>query len=111
MTNIDDNIWNKCRARIKEKVSSENYSTWFEPVRLHSITAHELILTVPNTFYKDCLEQNYLDMMQSTLDSFTQPTIKISFTLEGNTLNQQHEPAAPQLKHDKKEPTISFSSS
>ena len=111
MTNIYDNIWNKCRARIKEKVSSENYSTWFEPVRLHSITAHELILTVPNSFYKDCLEQNYLDMMQSALDSFTQPTIKISFTLEGNTLNQQHEPAAPPPDHKQKEPSLSFSSS
>ena len=104
MTDIDDNIWNKCRARIKEKVSSENYSTWFEPVRLHSITAHELILTVPNTFYKDCLEQNYLDMMQSALDSYTQATIKISFTLEGNTLNQQHEPAAPPPDHKQKNP-------
>ncbi|MCL0039689.1 chromosomal replication initiator protein DnaA [Nitrospinaceae bacterium] len=111
MTNIDDNIWNKCRARIKEKVSSENYSTWFEPVQLHSITAHELILTVPNTFYKDCLEQNYLEMMQSALDSCTQSTIKISFTLEGNTLNQQHEPVAPPPNHKQKEPIISFSSS
>ena len=111
MTNIDDNIWNKCRARIKEKVSSENYSTWFEPVRLHSITAHELILSVPNTFYKDCLEQNYLDLMQSTLDSFTQQTIKIIFTLEDNTLIQQHEPPTdPQPKPNKKEPAISFSS-
>ena len=111
MTNIDDNIWNKCRAKIKDKISAENYSTWFEPLRLHSITAHELILTVPNTFYKDCLEQNYLGTMQSALDSCTQSTTKISFTLEDNTLNQQHEPTDPQPNHDKKEPSLSFSSS
>ena len=102
MTKIDETIWNKCRARIKEKVSSENYSTWFEPLRLHSITAHELILTVPNSFYKDCLEQNYLGIMQSALDSFTQSATKISFTLEDNTLNQQLEPVAPPPDHNQK---------
>ena len=107
---VDDNIWNKCRAKIEDKISAENYSTWFEPIRLHSITGHELILTAPNTFYKDCLEQNYLDMMQATLDSFIQPTIKIVLTLEGNSLNQQHKPTTPQPEHNKKEPTISSSS-
>ena len=111
MTNIDETIWNKCRARIKEKVSSENYYTWFEPLRLHSITAHELILIVPNTFYKDCLEQNYLGIMQSALDSLTQSATKISFTLEDNTLNQQLEPVAPPPDRNQKETTISFSPS
>ena len=102
--NVDDKIWNECRARIKDKISAENYSTWFEPIRLHSRTEHELTLTIPNTFYKDCLEQNYLDLMQSTLDSFTQQTIKIIFALEDNTLIQQHEPPTdPQPKPNKKQ--------
>jgi len=111
VTNIDDNAWNKCRAKIKDEISAESYITWFEPIKLHSATERELILIVPNTFYKDCLEQNYLDMMQSTLDSFTQPTIKIILTLESNLLSPQREPAPTQPNHKKKEPTISFSSS
>ena len=111
MTNIDDNIWNECRARIKEKISVENYSTWFEPIRLHSITEHELTLTVPNTFYKDCLEQNYLDMIKSVLNFLTQSAIKIIFTLEDNSLAQQHTPTTLQPNHNKEEPAISFSPS
>jgi len=111
VTSIDDNIWNECRTRIKEKISVENYSTWFEPVRLHSITAHKLILTVPNTFYKDCLEQNYLDMIQSVLKFLTQSAIKIVFTLEDNSLAQQHTPTTLQPNHNKEEPAISFSPS
>jgi len=111
VTSINDNIWKECNARIKEKISAENYSIWFEPMRLHAITQHELILTVPNTFYKDCLEQNYLDMMQSTLDSFIQPTIIVTFILEDNTLNQQDKPIAPQLKRDKEKTAVSLSPS
>ena len=111
MTKIDQNIWDKCRAKIKEKISVENYSTWFEPILLHSITEHELILTVPNSLYKDCLEQNYQDMMQSALDVLTPSAIKIIFTLEDHTLHQQYEPAAPQPKHNQEEPSISIPSS
>ena len=108
---VDENVWYKCQARIKDKIPAENYSTWFEPVRLHSITEHELTLTVPNTFYKDCLEQNYQDMMQSVLDSLLQSTIKIIFTLEDNSCTQQPKPTTPQPKDNKKEPAISISSS
>ena len=110
MTTKNANFWNECRTKIKDQVSAENYSTWLEPVRLHSITEHELILTVPNTFYKDCLEQNYLHMMQSALDSCTSSTIKIVFTLEGSILNQQ--PALPAPPNDNEtEPIISAASS
>ncbi|MBT4374975.1 MAG: hypothetical protein HOD16_04730, partial [Nitrospina sp.] len=38
VTSINDNIWKECNARIKEKISAENYSIWFEPMRLHAIT-------------------------------------------------------------------------
>ena len=110
MTKIDQNIWDKCRTKIKDQISTENYSTWFEPIRLHSITEHELILTVPNNFYKDCLEQNYLHMMQSALDSCTPSTIKIVFALEGSILNQQPARPAPQPNHNEEEPIISVAS-
>tara|TARA_B100000959_G_scaffold50146_1_gene51964 strand:+ start:369 stop:1754 length:1386 start_codon:yes stop_codon:yes gene_type:complete len=111
VTKIDHNIWNRCRAKIKEKISAENFSTWFEPVRLYSITEHELILTVPNTFYKECLEQNYRDIMQSTLDALTPAAIKIILALEDNTLDHRRRPTATQLTSDNKTPIISSPSS
>ena len=105
---VDDNIWNKCRAKIEDKISAENYSTWFEPVRLHSITEQELILTVPNTFYKDCLQQNYLELITSTLHSFTTLPIKVTFQLESKPLSFPQEKIK---EHNNKEEKISTTSS
>ncbi|MBT3516123.1 MAG: chromosomal replication initiator protein DnaA, partial [Nitrospina sp.] len=63
MTTLDDNLWEKCRTKIRNEISEESYNTWFQPINFDSITETKLILSVPNTFYKDCLEQNYLDII------------------------------------------------
>jgi chromosomal replication initiator protein len=87
VTISNPDFWEKCLGQIKKEISEESYSTWFEPTRLYSITEDELILTVPNNFYKDCLQQNYLEVIKSVLDSFNNPSIKISFKLESKPLD------------------------
>ena len=46
VTISDHDLWGKCLAKIKKEISDENYSTWFVPTRLHSITKDKLIKTV-----------------------------------------------------------------
>jgi chromosomal replication initiator protein len=110
VTDLDHNLWEKCRAKIKDTVTEESYTTWFQPINFHSITEEKLILTVPNTFYKDCLEQNYLDIINTTLGSFTKSSINIFFKLENNS-NSKPEQETPKLKHEKKQHTISLTAS
>jgi len=87
LTISNPDFWERCLSQIKKEVSEENFSTWFEPTRLYSITEDELILTVPNDFYKDCLQQNYLEVIKSVLASFNNPSIKVSFRPEPKPLN------------------------
>ena len=80
----DSDFWEKCLAKIKKEISDENYSTWFAPIRLHSKTKDELILTVPNTFYKDCLLQNYREIITSVVTFFAESSIQITLQIEAN---------------------------
>ena len=107
MTKLDDNLWEKCRTKIRNEISEESYNTWFQPINFDSITETKLILSVPNTFYKDCLEQNYLDIINSSLNSFTQSSIQTYFRLENNSSNHPKQ-ETPKLKNEKKEHSISF---
>ena len=107
MTKLDDNLWEKCRTKIRNEISEESYNTWFQPINFDSITETKLILSVPNTFYKDCLEQNYLDIINSSLNSFTQSSIQTYFRLENNSTNHPKQ-ETPKLKNEKKEHSISF---
>jgi len=87
VANANPDFWEKCLCQIKKEISEENYLTWFEPTRLYSLTEDELILTVPNNFYKDCLQQNYLEIIKSVLASFNNTSIKISFKPESKPPN------------------------
>ena len=107
MTTLDDNLWEKCLTKIRNEISEENYNTWFQPINFDSITETKLILSVPNTFYKDCLEQNYLDIINSSLNSFTQSSIQTYFRLENNSSNHSKQ-ETPKLKNEKEEHSISF---
>ena len=107
MTKLDDNLWEKCRTKIRNEISEESYNTWFQPINFDSITETKLILIVPNTFYKDCLEQNYLDIINSSLNSFTQSSIQTYFRLENNSSNHPKQ-ETPKLKNEKEEHSISF---
>ena len=107
MTKLDDNLWEKCRTKIRNEISEESYNTWFQPINFDSITETKLILSVPNTFYKDCLEQNYLDIINASLNSFTQSSIQTYFRLENNSSNHPKQ-ETPKLKNEKEEHSISF---
>lgn len=107
MTTLDDNLWEKCRTKIRNEISEESYNTWFQPINFDSITETKLILSVPNTFYKDCLEQNYLDIINSSLNSFTQSSMQTHFRLENNSSNHSKQ-ETPKLKNEKEEHSISF---
>ena len=107
MTKLDDNLWEKCRTKIRNEISEESYNTWFQPINFDSITETKLILIVPNTFYKDCLEQNYLDIINSSINSFAQSSIQTYFRLENNSSNHPKQ-ETPKLKNEKEEHSISF---
>jgi len=107
VTKLDDNLWEKCRTKIRNEISEESYNTWFQPINFDSITETKLILSVPNTFYKDCLEQNYLNIINSSLNSFTQSSIQTYFRLENNSSNHPKQ-ETPKLKNEKEDHSISF---
>ena len=96
----DSDFWGKCLAKIKKEISDENYSTWFVPIRLHSITKDKLILTVPNTFYKDCLLQNYHEIITSAVTLFAESSVEITLQLEANPSEPlQNKIMSPSLQH------------
>ena len=81
MSDSKDILWGKCLSRIKSEIPSESYSTWFVPTRLDSMTGENLTIEVPNNFYKECLQQNYHDVIKSALDSLTGKSINFDFKI------------------------------
>ena len=98
MSDSKDAFWEKCLSRIKTEIPSESYSTWFLPTSLYSMTENNLTIMVPNNFYRECLQQNYHDVIRSALDSLTKTSLDFDFKiapgdsdLEGETSTLKQE--------------------
>lgn len=60
-------VWSNCLKMIKDVIEPQPYATWFErivPVRLDGAT---LTLRVPTEFFREYLEENYLDLLKKVL--------------------------------------------
>ena len=72
-------LWKQCLELVEGQVPPESYSTWFSPIQPHELTEDCLTVEVPNHFYKKCLQENYSDLIESSLNSLTGRPIKLNF--------------------------------
>ncbi len=77
--NSKEILWQKCLKEIEEQILPENYTTWFSPTYPYNIGEDSLTIVVPNQFYKKCLEENYQDLIETTLESILKNKMSVDF--------------------------------
>lgn len=60
-------LWDECLKHIENKVGRNIFELWFKPIKLKQIKDDYILLQIPNRFYKDWIEENYSDIIQSSL--------------------------------------------
>lgn len=60
-------IWNECLQIIGNILDSQQFNTWFKPIRPLSIQENDLTIEVPTHFFFEYIEQNYLDLLCKTM--------------------------------------------
>lgn len=76
-----DNIWKETLKLIKENLSQQNFDIWIKPIRLAEIKEEEIRLAVPNRFFKEWIEENYLSLLKDSLKLSCGRTYELSFVL------------------------------
>ncbi|MCB0646673.1 MAG: chromosomal replication initiator protein DnaA [Saprospiraceae bacterium] len=60
-------VWSNCIEYIKKHVNAQSFKTWFEPVKPVKLVGSVLTIQVPNKFFYEWLEENYIDLLRSAL--------------------------------------------
>ena len=102
-----EQLWSQCLLEIQKIIPPESFSTWFSPIHSHLLTEDKFIIAVPNEFYKACLQENYYEIIESTLLSLTNKSIQLEFKTETITPNQTEQPPVPKIE----EPDQTYESS
>jgi chromosomal replication initiator protein len=75
-------LWNRCLVKIEQQILPENYVTWFTPTYPHSLDSGAITIAVPNDFYKKCLTENYLDLIEFTLENISEEKVQVQFLVD-----------------------------
>lgn len=60
-------LWERCQRFIRDNVSAQQYSAWFETISSYSYENNELRLIVPSSFFAEQLEERYLDLLKAAI--------------------------------------------
>ncbi len=60
-------VWENCLQTIKKHVNAQSFKTWFEPIKPVRLHEHYLTIQVPNNFFYEWLEENYVGLLKKTI--------------------------------------------
>ena len=79
-----EKLWQQCRESLKNSLGKISFDTWIAPLRFKSLQDNTITLEVPDVFFKNWLDSNYLSQITSSLKEISQKDLVI--VLEVNPL-------------------------
>lgn len=67
MTEKHISVWNECLRIFENVLDSQQYATWFKPIRPVKLQDADLTVEVPSHFFCEYIETTYLDLLRKTL--------------------------------------------
>jgi len=67
MDRSPEKVWNECLKIIKDNVTPQSYTTWFEPITATKLEDDILTIEVPSQFFYEWLEEHYVVLLKKTL--------------------------------------------
>ncbi|MFC0561292.1 chromosomal replication initiator protein DnaA [Halalkalibacter alkalisediminis] len=80
MENIHD-LWDQALAEIEKKVSKPSFETWLKATKANDIQNDLIIITAPNEFARDWLEDHYAELTSDTIEQLTGTRLKPKFVI------------------------------
>jgi chromosomal replication initiator protein len=100
-----DSVWNDISGRLREALNENTFSTWFAEVEAVAITDSEFVLSVPNDFTREWIEDHFLGLIEAALaETAGERTIRLRIAERA----QQPLPAEPKLHERPAQPGLSI---
>ncbi|MDP8214939.1 MAG: chromosomal replication initiator protein DnaA [Candidatus Euphemobacter frigidus] len=76
-----DHLTTDLLSQLKDRLGEQNYQTWISTIRSIAWEEEKLIIEVPNLFFRDWLQEHYLEIMEDTASRIVGRTLQIVFTI------------------------------
>ena len=84
----DKKTWTLILDKIKEKVTPQQFTTWFSGLNLIKLDTNEIYIHTPNSFCLEWIENNYLDIITSSLKEASIADRKVKFVTDNKSSSE-----------------------
>lgn len=74
-------VWSDCLHIIEQIIEPQQFKTWFKPIRPVSVVDSTITVEVPSDFFREYLEDSFLDVIKKTLKRVLGPDAKLIYKL------------------------------
>lgn len=82
LSTSEKKTWTLVQDKIKEKVTPQQFTTWFSSLNLIKFDADEIYILAPNSFCREWIENNYMDIVTSSLEEASISNRKVRFAVD-----------------------------
>jgi len=79
-----DAIWQEVKSEIKSQIPSHTYRMWIEPLGIVKGKDDTVVLTCPNQFFKNRVQDQYLKLIESLIASATGDACSLQLEVNGS---------------------------
>ncbi|MEF3255296.1 MAG: chromosomal replication initiator protein DnaA [Deferribacterales bacterium] len=101
---MDTNIWDEILKSLEKVFSPQVIQTWLKPLKIKDIRGDVIIIETPNRFYKNWIEEKYLDEIKKILHEEFNLNSEINLIIGNNNISENSTPK-------NETPTVSSSTS
>ena len=94
MENVEQ-LWAQILEKMENRISKPSYETWLGETEVAELTNNHLIVSVPNEFTKNWLDQRYTEFIDEIILELTGAEITVKFSIN-HTSEEQVESQEPQ---------------
>lgn len=91
MLKSGQDLWERVLLRLEEKVGKSSMELWFKPIKLIEYNEDFIILEVPNRFFKEWIEDNYMGHLSETFSEVGPFKGQIKFKVADKDKNYKRE--------------------
>lgn len=94
MENIHD-LWSKVLEEMKKKVSKPSYETWLKATKANTLQNDVIVVTAPNEFARDWLEDHYSGLTSDIMEQLTGARLAPKFVIPQHEQADETPPEQP----------------
>src|SRR3989338_2183574 len=79
-----EELWQAVLAQVQLTISPANFTTWFKNTSIISLKEGEAVISTPNSFVKEWLEQKYNKQIFKTLRGLSEEIKNVQFLIQRN---------------------------